>query len=233
MSEKKSFIHHIGEAIDQYRAERRKEILIQSKQAQSPSRLYRILRWLTPNGGTILLVLILIFTQNVWAKPLQSALNAPGPSATTINYQGRLASSEGTPLDEQVDLKFAIYEALDDGNMIWPANGNPELHEDVNVSDGLFSVGLGSHTNGGIPTTVWNGDRYLEITVESETLEPRELIRSVPIAGMALTVPEGAVGTEQIADGVVTLDKLGLEKYPFRGSNGDDRILFGILAPQG
>jgi len=40
---------------------------------------------------------------------------------------------------------------------------------------------LGSQTSGGIPTSTWNGDRYLEITVGGETLSPRELIRSVPI----------------------------------------------------
>jgi len=73
----------------------------------------------------------------------------------------------------------------------------------VMVSDGLFSVGLGSRTTGGIPTTTWNGDRYLEITVGGETLSPRELIRSVPIAGMALTVPDRAIGASQIADGAV------------------------------
>jgi len=69
----------------------------------------------------------------------------------------------------------------------------PESHAAVPVSDGLFSVGLGGQTSGGIPTSTWNGDRYLEITVGGETLSPRELIRSVPIAGMALTVPDGSV----------------------------------------
>ena len=49
------------------------------------------------------------------------------------------------------------------------------------VSGGLFSVGLGSQTGGGIPTSAWNGDCYLEITVGGETLSSRELIRSVPI----------------------------------------------------
>ena len=67
------------------------------------------------------------------------------------------------------------------------------------VSDGLFSVGLGSQTSGGIPTSVWGGDRYLETTVGGETLSPRELIRSVPVAGMALTVPDGAVTNEKLA----------------------------------
>jgi hypothetical protein len=46
---------------------------------------------------------------------------------------------------------------------------------------------------------VWNGDIYLEVTVGGETLEPRELIRSVPIAGMALTVPDGAIGSRQMS----------------------------------
>jgi hypothetical protein len=71
------------------------------------------------------------------------------------------------------------------------------------VSDGLFNVGLGSQTAGGIPTTVWNGDRYLEISVDGEALAPREMIRSVPIAGMALTVPDGSIGTAQLAENAV------------------------------
>jgi hypothetical protein len=97
-------------------------------------------------------------------------------------------------------MSFALYDAAEDGTLIW----GPENHTAVPVSEGLFSVGLGSQTSGGIPTSVWNGDRYLEITVGGETLSPRELIRSVPIAGMALTVPDGAIGSAQISDGAVT-----------------------------
>ncbi|MBN1874897.1 MAG: hypothetical protein JXA33_11760, partial [Anaerolineae bacterium] len=91
-------------------------------------------------------------------------------------------------------MSFALYDAATGGALIW----GPENHTAVPVSDGLFSVGLGSQTAGGIPTSAWNGDRYLEITVGGETLNPRELIRSVPIAGMALTVPDGAINGEQI-----------------------------------
>jgi hypothetical protein len=165
--------------------------------------LSRLLRWLIPNGGTLLIVAVLILTQSVWARPF-AATNAPGPSATTVNYQGRLADNAGTPLDGNYGMAFALYDAATDGNLVW----GPEEHTAVAVSDGLFSVGLGSKTSGGIPTNTWNGDRYLEITVGGETLEPRELIRSVPIAGMALTVPDGAMGTDQIADGAITADKI-------------------------
>jgi hypothetical protein len=159
---------------------------------RSPADRLRWLRWLgqqmTPNVGTLLLVAILILTQPVWARPLASPA-VPGPSATTVNYQGRLADSRGDPLDGTYSLTFALYDAPTGGNRVW----GPESHATVPVSDGLFSVGLGSHTAGGIPTAAWNGDRYLEVTVGSETLMPRELIRSVPIAGIALTVPDGAL----------------------------------------
>lgn len=164
-----------------------------------PSRLQRLLRWLMPNGGTIVIVLILIFTQSAWARSLNSPENVPGPNATTINYQGRLADAGGAPLTGTYGMVFALYDAVDGGNLVW----GPENHAAVPVSDGLFSVGLGGLTSGGIPTSVWNGDRYLEITVDGETLAPRELIGGVPVASMALTVPDGAIGSTQIADGAV------------------------------
>lgn len=61
--------------------------------------LGRVLRWLTPKGGTLLLIAALILTQNVWARTEQSTANAPGPCAMTVNYQGHLANIGGAPLD--------------------------------------------------------------------------------------------------------------------------------------
>jgi len=191
MRTQKSFITKFGELLDEHRADRQHD-QSQSMPTQA-SRLTRLLHWLTPNGGTLILILLLIFTQNIWAGPAATATNAPGPSATTINYQGRLADSGGTPINGTQGMTFALYDAPSGGNLVW----GPESHPAIAVSDGLFSVGLGSQTGGGIPTSVWNGGRYLEVTVGGETLSPRELIRSVPIAGMALTVPDGAVTQAQ------------------------------------
>ena len=183
MEPQKSFLIEMSEVIDQHHAERREH---QAEQPiTQPGRVRRLIRWLTPNGGTLLLIALLIATQGVWARNLQSPA-APGPSATTVNYQGRLADSGGTPITGTRGMAFAIYDAATGGTLIW----GPEAHMAIPVSNGLFSVGLGSQTSGGIPTTTWNGDRYLEISVGGETLSPRELIRSVPIAGMALTVPK-------------------------------------------
>jgi hypothetical protein len=200
----KNIFTYMAEAYDRYRADRRAASSDETDVRQS--RLRRVVRWFIPNGGTLLLVIALIATAQVWARPLASPTGAPGPSATTVNYQGRLSDSDGVPLNGTYGMSFALYDAATDGNLVW----GPEEHTAVEVSDGLFSVGLGSKTSGGIPTTTWNGDRYLEITVGGETLEPRELIRSVPIAGMALTVPDGAISTEQIANGAVTSEKLAL-----------------------
>lgn len=190
MDEKKGFLVEMAEVIDRHLPRR-------AERAEEPASDRNWLRWIgrqfVPNIGTLLLVAVLIVTQQVWAGPLLGTTNVPGPSATTVNYQGRLADNGGNPLDGIYGMTFALYDASTDGNLVW----GPESHAAVVVSDGLFSVGLGSQTSGGIPTSVWNGDIYLEVTVSGETLEPRELIRSVPIAGMALTVPDGAIGSVQ------------------------------------
>jgi len=193
MNTDRGFLTRLGEAFDEYRAERRSR---PTQGARSESaRVSRFLRWLTPNGGTLLLAAALIATAQVWAKPLVQPASAPSLSATTVNYQGRLANPDGTPVeDRSYGMSFALYDAQEDGNLVW----GPDVHEAVPVSGGLFSVGLGSGTAGEIPPTTWNGDRYLEITVSGETLEPRELLRSVPIAGMALTVPDGSISSSKL-----------------------------------
>ena len=157
--------------------------------------------------GTLLVIALLALTTSVWARPLLEAANTPGPNATTVNYQGRLADDAGAPLSGSYAMTFGLWDAPSGGSLVW----GPESHAAVPVSEGLFSVGLGSLTPGGIPTSAWDGDRYLEIAVGGETLSPRELIRSVPVAGMALTVPDGAIGSAQITDGGVASGDLALD----------------------
>ena len=218
MNEQKGFVVELLELVGQHLSQHKRK----TGDGAEQGRLRRLLRWLTPNGGTLLLVAVLIATAQVWAKPLVTTTNAPGPSATTVNYQGRLADSGGTPITQtDVTLQFAIYDALVDGGLIWPATGT-ETHI-VDVVDGLFSVGLGSATAGGIPTSVWNGDRYLEITVGTQVLSPRELIRSVPIAGMALTVPDESITAEKIAAGAIS--NVSIIRQNDGVSNQADRVI--------
>ena len=180
MNAGRNFLRYLAQAIDRNQAGRRatsgEEISPQPRSGQ----VRRFLRWLTPNGGTLLLVVLLILTQNVWARRPAAPTTAISAVATTVNYQGHLADSNGNPLNDTVSLTFAIYDAETGGNVIW----GPETHAAVDVQDGLFSVGLG--TIQPLSADVWTGgDRYLEITVDGQTLSPREPIRAVPFAQMA------------------------------------------------
>ena len=92
MDMQKGLLTKLGETIDRHRAEQRERQAEQPTTIKQPGRLSRLVRWLLPNGGTLLIVLALILTQGVWARNLQAPA-APGPSATTVNYQGRLRTT--------------------------------------------------------------------------------------------------------------------------------------------
>jgi hypothetical protein len=156
--------------------------------------LSKIARWLLPNPGTILLIGVLLWAQSAGALPLGQQAASTSTSTTTIHYQGRLANSEGTPIDGLVTLQFALYATDVDPSPVW----GPETHPNVPVSEGLFAVRLGAMDDG-IPQEILGGDLWLEIIVEGETLSPRERLGSVPYAMQALTVPDGAIGSRNMA----------------------------------
>ena len=91
-----------------------------------------------------------------------------------LNYQGYLSNASDTSAFEgTVDMTFRIYNAPTSGIVLWA-----EVHSNVPVVRGLFSVNLGENT--AIPMGVFDGSiRYLEIEVESEALSPRKKLVSV------------------------------------------------------
>jgi hypothetical protein len=99
-----------------------------------------------------------------------------------VNYQGELRSpttGETVP-DGSYDIVFKIYDVQSAGTALWEGthssgNGNP-----VAVSDGIFSVILGSGTGNALDALVFSeANRWLEIQVGAETLLPRQRITSV------------------------------------------------------
>lgn len=188
--------------------------------------------WLPTRGNvlfTLLIALALISTQTVWAKNLNTSAASIGANATTVNYQGRLADTTGSPLNGNYNITFTIFNALEGGDALWS-----ESHTNVQVSNGLFSLGLGSLTPGGVPLILWGEDRYLEIAVNGEALSPRETIRSVPLAGMALTVPPGAITADHISDGAITQSKLSPDiNFVPDGSITAEKLANGAVASQG
>jgi len=91
-----------------------------------------------------------------------------------INYQGVLKDSSGALVSGEVDMTFNIYDGT--GTSLWN-----ETQSGVTVEAGLYNVRLGSEN--AITPEVFNGDtRYLEVTVNNQTLSPRIPLISVPYA---------------------------------------------------
>jgi len=107
-----------------------------------------------------------------------------------LNYQGKLTDSSGDPVTGIVSVTFAIYDALTGGTQLWS-----ETHVSVTVTNGLFNAILGGTTS--IPDSVSSGgERYFQLTVDGETITPRQRIVSVLFALKAqgaekLDAPDG------------------------------------------
>ena len=92
-----------------------------------------------------------------------------------IHYQGVLTDDAGIPLNTPQDLTFRIYKVESGGTLLWG-----ETQNDVSVTNGLFSVLLGSvHPI----DLAFDEDYWLEIEVSVyDTLLPRMKLASVGYA---------------------------------------------------
>ncbi|MDP8269405.1 MAG: hypothetical protein P9L97_11825 [Candidatus Tenebribacter davisii] len=118
-----------------------------------------------------LFITILLFTSMcLWAQ------NVP----QTIDYQGRLADSEGNYLNGVATIDFLIFHVETYGTPVWIET------QDVTADNGVFHVLLGSVTT--LPSDLFdNNECWLELVVNGETLAPRTAIASVPFAIKAET----------------------------------------------
>jgi hypothetical protein len=93
----------------------------------------------------------------------------------TMDYQGMLKDSNGTPLTGTRFMEFRIYDALTAGNLLWS-----EQHLSVDIIDGLFAVTLGE-TNA-IPNNFFQGypEQFITFVIEGEEMSPRQKFNSVP-----------------------------------------------------
>jgi hypothetical protein len=125
------------------------------------------------SGVATLLVLGMIWlfipsTGQVLARPEAGA-------PTRVSYQGYLTDSGGVPLTGQHDLTLGIYAASSGGSPLWE-----DTFDDVEVTDGYFSVVLGS--GAALTPDVFNGtETWLQVTVDGG-VTPRQRIASVPYA---------------------------------------------------
>ncbi len=137
-----------------------------------------------------------------------------------MNFQGRLTDDVGQPITGTRDLKFRIYDDPTlSTNLLW----GPETQNNVPVTDGIFSVQLGSFTPLG--QNVFNNPNcYLEIEVEGSILTPRQQIVAHAYSYVAETLTNGANVSEV---SISTLSLTGSRMY-LLGSEGAGAGVFYI-----
>ena len=106
-----------------------------------------------------------------------------------FRYQGRLVENNEL-VNANLPVSFKLYDSPSSGSL---------LYEDasvVNVTDGLYSTYIGDDTaSGSISNALTAEVVYLEITINGQTLSPREQLVSVPFALNAgeSEIPSGSI----------------------------------------
>ena len=143
-----------------------------------------------------------------------------------VNYQGLLLDDQGSPIDGSVALVFALFDDLAAGTQLWS-----ESHPSVAVSQGIYEVALGSL----VPidaSLLAGGEVYLEISVDGDTLSPRQRLLAVPYAVRAAVAE--SVEAEGTIDGVPAtyLSQMFLHTN-FDGGPPNDDPLEGFIDSDG
>jgi hypothetical protein len=104
-----------------------------------------------------------------------------------INYQGMLTESDGTPLNDTVDMTFKIY--VDSTSTANPDKKWEETHSDVPVINGLFNVMLGGVVSLNLD---FSEDYWLDVTAGGEHQSERLRFTSVGYAYRAAVADSAA-----------------------------------------
>lgn len=137
---------------------------------------------------TLGILLIFVSTLSILAyRQLgrDATLTAAFPSTPTtpnrqLSFQGRLENAAGTPITSATNIIFKLFDASSGGTELY-SSGTCSITPDT---DGVFSTQIGGACGSGIASSVFteNADVWLEVTVASETLTPRQQIATVAYA---------------------------------------------------
>ncbi len=104
----------------------------------------------------------------------------------TINYQGSLTDSAGSPVSGPVTMTFRLYNALGATTALWAETRS------VTVTNGTFSVVFGEITANPLQDSFFEAPLYLGIAVGGDAeMAPRQALTSAPQAIRAKTVENG------------------------------------------
>ena len=136
---------------------------------------------------------------------LSGSSTADAAPPQTMNFQGYL-KVEGRPLDHMAEISFVIYDNPITGKPLWS-----EVHRDVVVSKGQFSVVLGQSPYDPRPIDLpFDRQYWLGISVNADPeMTPRQPLTSAPYAFRAMMADSAAsVASSAIPDGAITAVKL-------------------------
>lgn len=158
---------------------------------------------------------------NFAAQDTNTAISPVSPNRI-LTFQGRLSDFSQNSITDTLSMRFAFYNTSG-GNTPPPIGGDQLWESNVCLitpnSQGVFSVNLGAGTGSGNDNfdcggTIGNlfaenSNLWLQITVEEETLFPRQLIKSVPYALNSETLQGFPASQSATANTVPVLDHLG------------------------
>ncbi len=137
-----------------------------------------------------------------------------------INYQGHLYDGSGEPVTGSHDFVFGIYNSETSGSLVWS-----ETQNDVSVEQGVFHVTLGAVTPIDI---VFDGQLWLAVTVDGETMSPRQPLSSI---GQAYQAED--VSGQDIHPRSVSIENIGTVIDATGQWVGDPTGLQGPIGPTG
>lgn len=144
--------------------------------------------------------------------PLPAALAHAQTVPPSLNFQGRLATPDGTPVADAASqsLTFRLYSASSGRTPLWSQSSLVPVHNGVFAARLDFSTGF---TAGQTLASAFNGSAiYLETQVGSDApLTPRQPLASNAyafLANSALSVPDGSVTLSKLAGGVLNFNHI-------------------------
>ncbi|MBP9819915.1 phage integrase N-terminal SAM-like domain-containing protein, partial [Candidatus Woesebacteria bacterium] len=145
------------------------------------------------------------------ASPLAYPTSPTRPNRQ-LSFQGRLTDTAQNPITTATDMRFYLYDtgpATGSGTELWDS-GTCSVTPD---QDGIFSAALGDDCGSEITEDVFseNSNVWLEVEIETETLDPRQAIQTVPYALNSETLqgyPIAASGAATV-NTVVTMNSGG------------------------
>ena len=127
-----------------------------------------------------------------------------------LSFQGRLTDSSGNPITSPTDIVFKFYNNSIGGTELYASSiGNSQtITPDEN---GIFSVVIGKSHGTEIPSTVFteNAEVWLEITADSEIMDPRQQIATVAYALNSETLQGLPPSASGLKDTVLVIDGSG------------------------